>query len=383
MKYLTFLILGYIILTACGDKAATEMQATQTATVENTDEDVITVSAAQFELGKMEIGTITDFPFSTSVRATGLLEVPLKYHAGVSAYAGGYVSNMNLIPGEHVRKGQLLFRLENPEFVQMQQEYLEAKEQLSYLKSDYERQKTLANENIASQKKFLKAESDYRVTLAKTKGLKKRLSLLNISTDKVSPENLISKISVYAPISGYITELHATNGMFLNPHDVAITMVNTDHMHLELNVFEKDIMHVQKEQKILFRIPETGTQTYEGEVHLIGKAVDDEKRIIRIHGHIKDEKTLTRFVPGMYVEAEIISSIVQNKGLPESAVVSLDEKNYVLISKGSEGGSHRFEQIEVNTGQLENGMIQILNPEVLGANPQILIKGAFNLILPE
>ena len=64
--------------------------------------------------------------------------------------------------GDKVTKGQALLTLQNTEFLDIQKEYLEVAEQINYLKSEYERQKTLYDEKISSQKNYLKAESDYR-----------------------------------------------------------------------------------------------------------------------------------------------------------------------------------------------------------------------------
>jgi cobalt-zinc-cadmium efflux system membrane fusion protein len=54
-------------------------------------------------------------------------------------------------------------------------------EQLSFLKSDYDRQSELYKEQISSEKSYLKAQSDYKRTFAVHAGLKKKLELLNIN----------------------------------------------------------------------------------------------------------------------------------------------------------------------------------------------------------
>lgn len=370
---------GLAFFMGCSNDASDPVEIGANEITEETA-DEITVSESQFELAKMQLGQLTEHEFPTVVKVTGMVDVPIKNHASVSAYAGGYVKSIGLIPGEKVKKRQVLFTLENPEFVQMQQDYLEAKEQLAYLKSDYERQQTLANENIASQKNFLKAESDYRVTLAKMEGMKKRLSLLNISTDKISAQNLVSSISVFAPVSGYVTEVNAMRGMYLNPTDMAVKILDTDHLHIELNVFEKDILKIKEGQQIRFRIPDADPKIYEATVHLVGKTVDEENRVIRIHGHLKNEKDIAFLVPGMYVDAEIITTMNKTKGLPESAIVSEDGQEYVLVSKGKKGNMNVFEKRAVTVGESKNGLVQIVNSDAFAPNEKILVEGAFNLI---
>lgn len=382
-KKIAYLFAMIVFLSNCGNKTEQPIEIGDNRAPEVSVTDIIEVSDSQFELVNMKLGQLEDYHFSSSIRATGQIEVPIKNHFRVSAYAGGYVKNINLIPGERVKKGQMLFALENPEFVQMQQDYLESKAQVAYLQSDYERQKTLAEENIASQKNYLKAESDYLMTLAKMEGLKKRMALLGITTDQLLAGNLVSSISIYAPSSGYITRINAMKGMFLNPTDVAVELVNMDHLHLELNVFEKDILKVKQGQKIHFKIPEASQETFEAEVHLIGKSVEGNNRVVKVHGHINDNKSISKFVPGMYMEAKIMIETNTSKGLPEAAVVEVDNKQFILVHRGKAGTFNQFEKKEVETGIRENGIVQILNQDDFSTANSVLIAGAFNLITDE
>jgi cobalt-zinc-cadmium efflux system membrane fusion protein len=376
----SFLAAFVLLLAGCKSDGFDPIEIGNNTPSAQADAELIEVSDSQFALGNMKLGQISDYTFSSRIRATGMIEVPVKNHIRVSAYAGGYVKNIDLIPGQKIRRGQTLFTLENPEFVQMQQEYLETRAQLNYLQSDYERQKTLAEENIASQKSFLKAESDYRVAQTKMEGLKKRLLLLGIQADELTPENLLSRISVHAPASGYVTGVNAMKGMFLNPRDVAIEMIDIDHLHVELNVFEKDILKVKEGQKIQFSIPEASEETFAARVKLVGKTVEGSNRVIWVHGHLEDNPNAPEFIPGMFIEADIITEAQSSPGLPESAVVEANDKAFILMSKGRQAGIYQFEKIEIQTGLRENGMVQVLNGEDFREEQKILVVGAFNLI---
>src|SRR5690606_8901867 len=184
----------------------------------------------------------------------------------------------------------LLFTLENPEYVQMQQDFLETASQLTYLKSDYERQQTLSEENIASRKNYLKAEADYRTAVAKAEGLKKKLALLHIKADAVTPTNLTAQVSIFAPLSSYVTEINTVNGAYLAPADIAVKMINMDHIHLDLHVFETNIAMLKEGQSIRFRLPDDRQTSFEAEVFMIGKTIEPDNRMVNVHAHLKDEK---------------------------------------------------------------------------------------------
>ncbi|GAA0190712.1 efflux RND transporter periplasmic adaptor subunit [Fulvivirga kasyanovii] len=346
----------------------------------NTDTDnTITLTKEQFTSSLMAMDTFSIHSFPRSVAANGTIDVPPENKASISAYFGGYVKEINLLPGQPVKQGQVLFTLENPEYINMQKEYLQAKSLLSYLKADYERQKELARDRVTSQKNFLKAESDYNVTLANYESLKKSLSLMNINTSLLDESNIRSTITVTAPISGFITRVNAVKGMFLNPADIAVSITNTEHLHLELSIFEKDIPSVSEGQPVKFRIQDDNRE-HIAHVHLIGKTVDMTNRTISVHAHLDDEAQQT-LTPGMYVEAEIMTSAHPAAALPEEAVVNIEEKSYVLVKKAGSDGSIILEKREVETGLNHQGYIEISNSKEFAAGSEFLVKGAFNLIV--
>ncbi len=371
LNLLVFLFAGLVSCTSENEKTDAVDLANESKT------DVITVTQSQFKSAEMKLGKLTRQVFHHAVQANGMFDVPPENKAAVSAYYGGYVKEIKLLPGQKIRKGHTLFTIENPEYVQMQQDFLEAKGQLAYLKSDYERQKNLVADNVTSQKNYLKSEADYKVTLAKYESLKKKLWLININPNNVTARNIRSIIAITSPISGFITDVHAIKGMFLNPSDIAVSITNTDHMHLELSVFEKDLLVVKEEQPIKFKLQSDVKKEYEATVHLVSKSLDPQKRTADVHGHITNEADEKLFTPGMYVEAEILTSSDTTLALPQDAVINVEDRYFVLARNNDKALT--FERREVKVGKSGNGYYEILNHEEL-KNSEILLNGAFNLI---
>lgn len=364
-------------LFSCGSSASSE-----TVSIDkNFNENIINVSNSQFQSSAMKLGKLDTFEFSEKVHTTGMFDVPPGHKASVSAYFGGYVKESELLPGEVAKKGQTLFTLENPAYIQTQQDFLEIKNHLSFLKSDYERQKSLSEENISSQKKFLQAETEYKSALTQYEALKKKLALMNIDSNSLTAENMTSVISVKSPISGFITSVDASKGMFLNPSDIAVTITNTDHMHMELKVFENDLHKIKIDQKVKFKRQNDPNRTFTASINLINKAIDNENRSVLVHCHLDNEEDELLFIPGMYVEAEILTSTQAQMALPEAAIVEVENKYYVLVKKGTENGESIFEKRMVKVGTTENGFTSILNHQDFEPNTEFLINGAFNLIM--
>lgn len=368
------LLLLLVQLASCDSKNTSD--AAEANPSENMVSDTITITESQFVASNMALGKLTLQDFSTSIKANGMFDVPPENKASVSAYFAGYVKNISLLPGDAVKKGQVLFTIENPEYVQVQQDFLEAKGRLNYLKSDYDRQKLLLDDQVTSKKNFLKAESEYTVTLVQFQSLKKKLGLMNINANALTGENISAVISVLSPISGYATSIETGKGKFLNPSDVAMTITNTDNLHIELKIFEKDLPMVKVGQIIRIKLQNENKKMYEAKVHLVNKAINIENRTIDVHGDLVNEEEAKLFAPGMYVETEILTGNEKMLALPQEAVANIENDFFVLVKQNATS----FKRMPVKIGATYDGFMQIINAEDFDSNTEFLTKGAFNLI---
>ncbi|SRX72934.1 efflux RND transporter periplasmic adaptor subunit [Aequorivita antarctica] len=381
MKYIkSILLLLILALVSCNN--SNKEEASSEITSEETNSGTIHLSKAQFENAKMEVGQLTEKPFAETVQTSGVIDVPPQSRAVISAFSGGYIKNTPLLVGNKVSKGQRLVTLENPEFITMQQNYLETAEQLSYLKSEYDRQKIMFDEKITSQRSYLKAESEYKSNLARYNSLKKNLEILNMNPASVEAGNIVSQVNIYSPIDGNVTQVFVNTGTYVSPADKIMEIMNTDHIHLELKVFEKDLLQLKKEQDILFTVPEASKETFNGEVHLVGTSIDPNSRIAMVHGHI-DEKDENNFTAGMFVEAQIITGTLNQMALPENAVVEMEGKNYVLLIENEDAEGFELRPIEVKTIANYKGFTAIEKSDQFKADSNFLTKGAFVLLNEE
>jgi cobalt-zinc-cadmium efflux system membrane fusion protein len=338
----------------------------------------IVISQSQFINGKMQLGKLEQQSFNQNIKTTGMIDVPPQNKAIISSFMGGYITKTPLLIGDKVIKGQALVTLENPEFVELQQQYLEVSEQVHYLKSEYNRQKTLFDENITSQRNFLKAESTYKSRLAHYNGLRKKLVMLNINPSSVEKGTITSTINLNSPIDGYITKVNISNGAYISAADAIMEIVDTDHIHLELSVFEKDILNIETGQKILFKIPEASNKTFNAKVHLVGTTIDETTRTVNVHGHLEDESE-AHFVVGMFVEADIITKTSKSLALPKDAIIEVEDNNFILVLKNKTGDMYYFEKVKIDIHFQNENSVFVKNTNNF-IDKDILIKGGFMLL---
>lgn len=374
-KYHFYIIIGiFLFLMACGGEKSIEKEI-----VASRDNSLIEVSDEQFSSMKMQVASLQERSFDAVVKAAGKVDVPPKDRVKLTSYVAGYVKSMPLLVGSKVSKGQVLLSLESPEYIDLQQSYMEIAGQMNYLKSEYERQKTLFEENIASQKKYLEAESDYKRAKATYESLRQKLNVLHISSAQVEKGQFSSTINIYSPINGDIASINVTAGMAVSPSDVILEVVNTDAMHLELAVFEKDIFNLHNGQEVKFTIPQVGSEVFTAKVSQIGKSVEGEDRVVNVYASL-DKDVRNKMLTGMFVEAELIASSRKALSIPYDAVVNEESKQFILALDNYVDGEYTFKKVLVTTGERNGDWVEITLKDELPKDAKFLFKGVYDLI---
>ncbi len=388
IKRIFFSLLFVVLLTTCGKESTKE-----TPQEEHHEEvgDEVALTEAQLKTAGIALGPMEEKQISGTIKANGVLDVPPQQLVSISPPLGGFLKNTELLEGSRVKKGQVIAVIENLDFIQLQQDYLEAKSNFEFSKADYERQQELAKQNVNSAKTLQLSKSNYTNWQAKYHGLREKLKIVNLNISSVDEGNFKSAINLYAPIDGYVTQINANIGKFVGPSDVLFEIVDTDHLHAELIVFEKDVPKVKIGQKVRFTLANELKERM-ATVYLIGREISKD-RTIRIHCHIDTEDK--EFLPGMYLMAVVETGGAVVPALPSEAIVDFQGKKYIFIEQekqqnekngtspdqaSSEEG-RLFRMIEVQTGNSELDYSEILDAEGLGLkSSQVVIKGAYALL---
>ncbi|HNP25025.1 MAG TPA: efflux RND transporter periplasmic adaptor subunit, partial [Panacibacter sp.] len=262
------------------------------------DPAIVDLSEEQFKTVNIQYGAVEEKNLSSVIRASGQIEAPPQQLVTVSSPYGGVVKQIPLLEGKFVSQGQVIAVLENPEFIQLQQDYLDYKSQLSYLKEELDRQQELAKENVNAKKTLQKANSEYQSMQARVQGLRSKLQLININPDKVGTANISSRTNVYASVSGYVTKVAVNVGKYVNANEALAEIADTRELHVELSVFEKDVPKIKTGQKVRF-VLNNETKERLAEISLIGREISAD-RTVRVHSRlIKEDKEL---LPGMFLK---------------------------------------------------------------------------------
>ena len=308
----------------------TKPQENQEAATPTESANTVSLTNAQVASAGIELGKVEQRQISGIVKVNGMLDVPPQQLVSVSVPMGGFLKSTTLLQGTRVEKGQAIATVETLDFIQIQQDFLEAVNQLELAQAEYDRQQALAKENVNAQKTLQQAKSQFTNWSIKSNALSEKLKLLNIKTETIKAGNFSSIINLYAPINGYVTTMNVNIGKFANPGDVLFTIVDTEHLHAELTIFEKDYPKIKVGQKIRFSLTNEAKERM-ATVYLIGREIAAD-RTVRIHGHLdKEDKNL---LPGMYLKAVIETGGALVNALPSDAIIDFADKKYIFVLDG-------------------------------------------------
>ncbi len=383
-------VLGFIINACNKSKAIKANEESDTHKKESTT-SFVELSESQFKNAGIVYGTIENRGLSDALTVTGFFIVPPQNQASVSSYMGGIVKSINVIQGSHVSKSQTLATIEHPDIIKLQQDYLETKSNFDFLKKDYERQSDLQKSNVNAGKTFQEAESRYNVIKARLVSLESQLSMLSIPIDKLGDGNLTKVIRIKSPIAGYIGNINIKMGSYIEPNKELFSVIDNSKLHIDLNVYEKDLNNVQVGQKVDIVITNQPDKHIEAKIFSIDKSFTNETKSVTAHAEIINGDK-SGLIAGMFLNAIIHSGEKLTLALPEDAIVSLEGKEYIFIAT-DEGRVHnhkeqgkekpieyRFKPVEIKTGVRELGYVEVLLINKIPDNSRIAIKGAYFIL---
>jgi cobalt-zinc-cadmium efflux system membrane fusion protein len=392
--FLLPITLCLLVLTACQDKKVEEA-----AHEEEKSETEVALTAAQFKTVGIEFGAVENRNLNTVIKANGYTTVPPQNSAKIATLISGTVKDIFVLEGTFVNKGKVLATIQNLEVIEILEEYKAATANIEYLQLEYNRQKTLTDENVNPRKVFQEVKSKLAVERARAQAAKTKLQALNVSTNSRS-----SLVPIVAPISGYVGKISVSKGAFAETGIPLFEVVDNSQMHLDLNVYEKDLGTISIGQEVDFVLTNQSNKSIKGKIFGINKSFSNESKTVAVHAKINpaDAKDL---ISGMYVSANINIDNATVPALPKDAVVKNGDKYFVFIQEQAHAGAkpnakqetkkeedhhHKegeeahdevhFTAIEVIPGTTDLGYTEVKFVSAIPANARVVTKGAFYLL---
>lgn len=383
-----FLMLSIIaLITSCSSKKAEPVKEEEHH--EETTGNNVSVTNLQMKTAGIELGTIELKNLKTSIKSNGMLSVPNQNKALITSVNSGVIRTLLIQPGNFVRKGQAIATIVNPDVAGLQQELQTVNAQISLNEIEYNRQKELVEGNAAPLKNVQRVQTELATLGATRNSLQKQLSAMGISIASVNKGNIITTLTITAPISGTVSNVTAQIGSNVDPSTPIAEIVNNSQLHLDLFVFEKDLPKLHPNQTIHFTLTNNPGKEYDAQVYSIGTAFANESKTIPIHAIVKGDKT--GLIEGMNITAVISIGTSVVPAVPTDAIVTYQGQDYIFVLANQNQSQHNdsikqvqnkeqeinFERVQVVKGVSDIGYTEVTLIKNLPPKTQIVAKGAF------
>lgn len=334
----------------------------------------VTLTPQQVKTALIETGYLTNQNIAAKIILNGTIEVPPQAMARVSAPTGGFVRSTRGIEGMYVSRGQSLVTLEDPQIIQLQQDYLLARSNLTYAQKDYARQRDLNQSKAASDKVMQQAQTESQNQSILMHSLAAKLRAIGINPGSVSAGNIRRTINVYAPVSGYISKVNVSIGQYVSPTEQLYDIVNTGNVYLALKVFEKDLGKISAGQRVFAYANQNPEKKYAASIRLIGQDFGPD-RSVTVNAYLIDRDAA--LIPGTFMNAEVETNAEEGFIIPDGAVVTWESRPYIFEAKNAT----TFSMTPVVTGNSENGYTEILNYNPADQHKKWVTKNAYQLLM--
>lgn len=383
------LLFSVLVLTAvfafnaCNNKNSENDEQSQgteakTATDEHGEENVAVLTDEQIKAVGIEIGTIEQKPLSATMKANGSLRVPNSNKANATSLFGGVIKSLNVELGDFVKKGQAIATISNPQFIQLQEEYLSINSRIEFAEQELARQRVLNEGNVGAKKNLQSATTELSTLRARKASLIHQIQLMGINPASLSNSSLKSSLVVTSPISGTVSDVFAKIGNYVDVSSPIVEIIDNTALHLDLQVYEKDIPLIKVGQKINFIVTNNPNKTYTAKMHSIGSSFSGSSKTITVHGSIIGDKT--GLIDGMNITGTVSLNNILSPAVPNEAIVHTGGKYYIFLVKEQakdEENKTQFVRMEVVKGASQLGYTVITPVGEIPPGTNIVVKGAF------
>ena len=400
--FLLIFFSSMFFFTQCSKQEKTtekETVAKETEVHEEEAENIVSLTEEQMQSVGIEVGKVEQKELTATIKANGNLSVPNNSKGNVTSLYGGVIKTLRVQIGSYVRKGQVVATIENPQFIQLQEDYLTTLDRIRFAQQEERRQRELYAGNAGALKNLQNATAELKTLSTRRTSLQQQIRLMGINVSTVSNGNLRSQLVVTSPLSGVVSDVFAKIGSYVDVSSPIAEIVDNSSLHLDLQVFEKDLPKLKVGQIIHFTLTNNPSIEYDARVFSIGSSFENESKTIAIHCKVTGNKE--GLIDGMNITGIVSLNDVTSPAVPNAALVSADGKDYIFVVKNKEPAGHveeegaarksdseekahaeekhgiNFERVEVAKGVNNMGYTAVTFVKEIPEDAQIVTKSAF------
>lgn len=368
MKRTIIYIIPALLLSACG------ADTTEQPVEETTSANTITLTDAQASTFEVSFAELTQHTMSTTLQLNGKVELQPQARLVISLPLGGTVSSVATNVGKAVQKGDLLATVQDPQYVQLQEDYLKLLQEKTFADADLQRQQQLKEGQALSEKAFQQKRMEYAKLGVSLKAVEEKLRMLGINPSTLSSGSISKDVRLVATMAGVVSAVNISTGQYAAPNDVLLELIDPKQSQLSLQVFEKDLGRLQVGQMLKAATNENSQNRWNCEVLFVKPdlAVDGTSEVL-----CKFADGRPSPAPGTYMNAEVVLADHAVSVVPNKAIVTMDGSPYVFVD---ESEPNTYTAIALELGGSDAEYSEVLNASNLQGK-KVVVDGSYVLLM--
>ena len=291
----------------------------------------------------------------SELKVTGTVMPDISREIPVISLANGRVVDIKARLDDHVKKGDLLMKVQSPDIANVFDVYLKAVSDERLASKALTRAQTLLDHGAISQAMLEQAEDAETDAKADLTAAEQNLKVMGVSKDNPS-----ETVNVYAPVSGVIIAQNVTQaaaaGVTLSGNATAFTIADLSNVWVICDVFENDISRIALGQSAEIRLNAYPDKPLVGHVSDIGPVLDPSIRTAKVRIELSNPGNLKL---GMFATATFSGNSNEvHAAVPAAAVLHLHDRDWVFVP----AADNKFRRVEVKAGNtLADNMQEILS----------------------
>ncbi|MDQ7016647.1 MAG: efflux RND transporter periplasmic adaptor subunit, partial [Gammaproteobacteria bacterium] len=266
-------------------------------------------------------------------RHPGQMVIPPAQVRIVSAPQAGLLQALLVAEGETVVEGAPLARLESPELMVLQRDYLQTVTQLALALSDKRRDQKLYKEGVIAKRRLLQKQSRYAELQAVEDEGRQTLMLSGMKIDEIdvlkSSRKLSSQLVIRAPADGVVMRRLLTSGEQLDRMTPIYRLAKLEPLWLEMYLPLAQLKGVRVGSVVQLVEPEV-----QARLILIGREVNPNNQTVMLRAEVT--KGVEQLRPGQFVEARLaLEAQASQFEVSSSALLRRDGRVYLMVRDAS------------------------------------------------
>jgi cobalt-zinc-cadmium efflux system membrane fusion protein len=334
------------------------------------------VHLSSAQLSTLEINTVVTRAFRTEEVTDGRIALNGDTTTQVFSPYSGRVVRVLASPGEYVKAGAPLLRIEASEYVQAQSDLLNAAATLKLARINEERKHAAYDSKGGSLQDWQQAQVDLAAAENASTSAANRLRILGKSDKEIAGIETAKKTDaatfVVAPIGGVVTDRQVGPGQYIQSgaSNPVFSIGDLSTVWLVADVPETDAPYIERGQTVEVRVLALPGQIFKAKLTAIGAQVDAVTRRVPVRATLANADG--KLKPQMFASFSIITSTgdSQAPSVPEEAIVREGDQARVWVVAQNNTLSLR----SIHTGRSNDGMVEILDG--LKAGERVVTRGS-------